>query len=304
MRPSERRREHPLRLASHANALQAMSMSPTGDLLEELAPNRRGNAGSDHDAIDVPPTDGDVQLHDGLVPTVISLSDLRRSSQSFLLDVVREQDGLFPYSTTVRDGAYVNDFEHPAAVRYTINSLLGLQAVASRDGSGVDSTDVQRLAETFWERHGKYTTNPADLGLLLVLLSEGAVADGRLTDLLAAVRGVVRSGAARRLTMQDLSWMLWGACTAAHAGTDGASAVAVELGDVVRESFLDPVSMFPRHDLSRYRRDVVSFGALTYFLRAMFELYRLTDDPRAKRIFHEGVRATLTCRGISVSGRG
>ena len=231
------------------------------------------------------------------IASALSPRDLCGFATSFLLDVVRGDDALFPYSTTVREGAYVNDFEHPAAIRYTINSLLGLKAAASREPRKAVPAEVEQLVDSFVRHHWDDVRNPGDLGLALVLLTAEGSTGPHAEEALRGVRAAMRAPALGRLTMQDVSWMLWGACAAAHGGADGAHALAVELGDLVLARFVDPGSRFPRHDLSRYRRDVVSFGALAYFLRAMFELARLTGDPRAMRAFEDGVATTVALQG-------
>jgi hypothetical protein len=227
----------------------------------------------------------------------LSPAELRRRAQSFLVEAVRREDGLFPYSTVVRNGAYVHDFDHPAAVRYTINSLLGLQASARRDPGALDPGDVSALTETFLEHHLERIGNPADLGLLLVLLCEGELSTRRANELLARLGSAARSRAATRLTMQEASWMLWGACSAADAGLASGPATARALADLILGRFVDPGSGLPRHSLRRYRGDIVSFGALTYFLRGMLEFSRLSEDPRARRTFERGVDAIVGIQG-------
>ena len=224
-----------------------------------------------------------------------SLTRLCSASRDFLLDVVRD-DGLFPYSTRPSNGVYVNDFDHPAAIRYSINSLLGLQAAALH-GSNGDAAEVGGLVETFLSHHADAIETPADLGLLLVLLAEGGLDSTRTKETLGRIHRLVDSDALSALTMQDVSWMLWGACAAARAGVDGASGTASEIAEVVLTRFVDPESLFPRHSLSRYRRDVVSFGALTYFLRGMREFSSLTGDVRATRVFEQGVRSIIGIQG-------
>ncbi len=231
------------------------------------------------------------------VESPLSMTQLCRASRAFLLEVVRPEDGLFPYSSRLRGSGYVNDFDHPAAVRYTINSLLGLQAAARSDPEELDPVAVERLAEKFLHRHGASIDNPADLGLLLVLLEELDLSRPRADKALGDVRSILRGPAVDRLTMQDVSWMLWGACAARRAGVPHATTLVHELRDLISTRFVDRQSGFPRHDLSRTRRDVVSFGALTYFLRGMAELYRLTEDPWARQTFEEGVRAVVAIQG-------
>jgi len=223
--------------------------------------------------------------------------ELRRKAQQFLFDVVRERDGMFPYSTTVADGEYVNDFDHAAAVRYSINSLVGLQAVARSEPGEIDAAAVDSLTAAFLDRRAADVTNPADIGLLLVLLAEGELSRPRALAALGDIRGLVARGAAERLTMQENSWMLWGASAAARAGLPGAGDVAVELGKAILGSFVDDTSGLPHHSLARYRRGVVSFGAVVYFLRAQHELSSAIGDERAGAAFARGVQAIVRTQG-------
>jgi hypothetical protein len=241
----------------------------------------------------------------------LSPAELRRRAQTFLTDVVRREDALFPYITIVRRGEYVHDFDHPSVIRYTINSLLGLQAAARQDPSQLDPAEVSALTTTFLERHLERIDNPADLGLLLVLLSEGEPATRLANELLARVDAAARSSAASRLTMQEVSWMLWGSCAAARAGLATGAATAGVIAELILNRFVDPGSGLPRHSLRRYRGDIVSFGALTYFLRAMFEFSQLSGDTRPQQAFERCVDAIVGIQGdrgewpwlISVRGR-
>jgi hypothetical protein len=210
---------------------------------------------------------------------------------------VAREDGLFPYSTLLADGAYVNDYAHPSAIRYSINSLLGLQEAAVREPRRGNIGEVSQLVERFLRNHYARIDDPADLGLLLVLLCGGDQSSPWIERALARVQDAARSPAVERMTMQTLSWMLWGACRAAHAGAARAAAVVGGLGDLVLARFVDPKTLMPRHTLARYRRDFVSFGAVTYFLRAMTELGDMRGDARASRAFDEGVRTMLAVQG-------
>src|SRR4051812_40990482 len=99
------------------------------------------------------------QPDQGIVPL-----DLRRDAQRFLFAVARERDGLFPYSTRVGNGGYINDFRHAGTLRYTINSLLGLQAAARRDPDETDVSTVEALTTAFLDHHADRVWDPADLG--------------------------------------------------------------------------------------------------------------------------------------------
>lgn len=226
----------------------------------------------------------------------LTLSELKREAASFLLETVR-RDGLFPYSTTVRGGTYVNDFDHPAAVRYSINSLLGLQAEALHGSGVVDRAEVSTLTETFLEHHADDVSSPADIGLLLVLLCEGEVSAWRAEKLLGRIGSWATKNGTPKLTMQEASWMLWGACAAARAGTPAAADTAGQLAELILGRFLEPSSGLARHSLGRYRRDLVSFGATAYFLRSLFEFARLSGDERAQQAFERGVEVVVGLQG-------
>lgn len=226
-----------------------------------------------------------------------AVAELRRKSQRFLLDVGRGEDGMFPYSTSVRDGSYVNRFDHPQTARYSINSLLGLQKALRTEPGQTDATSVNELTQAFLAAHASEITNPADLGLLLVLLCEAGLSEPLAVETLARVRAAATGASTAKLTMQELAWMLWGSCSAAHAGLADAEATASTLFRIVESEFADPDTGLPRHSTSRYRRGVVSFGAVVYYLRALHEYARLTGERRAVELFAEGVRRIVAIQG-------
>src|SRR5207253_3816707 len=122
-----------------------------------------------------------------------------------------------------------------------------------------------------------------DVGLLTVLHCEG----GRRAPLYALARAAER----RNLDMQDLSWLLWGACAARAAD------IAHSLFRRIDDEYVHPVTLLPRHTLSRYRSRIVSFGSLVYFLRAVREYSRAFDDERAATLFARGIDTALALQG-------
>ncbi len=122
---------------------------------------------------------------------------------------------LFSYSTSLdRDGHIVNDFRLPESLRYTITTYLGLTEAQRHRGPIEWFGNVADRVQEFLELHEDALTNPADQGLLLVLLaaanpSHPAVQRSlhRIERILAGKRAV------RGLNMQDLAWMLWGTAT-------------------------------------------------------------------------------------------
>jgi hypothetical protein len=207
-----------------------------------------------------------------------------------------ESSALFPYSTRLVDGRYVNDYGHPDAIRYTINSLLGLSAIARAGNHGVDSNDIMAMIEEFLDRQEPRVVTCADAGLLMLLLVEHGLPNSGLAGVwLERVGG--RASDPRSLNMQDLAWALWGACAATRAGLAGAEEMASAIFAAVRRDFLSTSSGLPRHTTNRYRRDIVSFGSLVYFLRAMHEFALTFDDRSAAELFEAGVRRALAIQG-------
>jgi hypothetical protein len=221
-------------------------------------------------------------------------TQLCRDSVAFLAESWSEELGLFPFSTAVVDGAYVHDYRQATAIRYTINTLLGLDEWARATGE-LAPGEVRAWTERFLGRQYDSIRSHADLGLLLVLLRE-ELDRAEARDALGRIERLVASGEARTLDMQSIAWMLWGLCAAA-AGSRAAERAAHDLFELLQRDFVDPRSLLPRHSASRLRRTAVSFGAIVYFLRSVHGYARLTGDTRAEAQFESGVRRVIEIQG-------
>jgi hypothetical protein len=225
------------------------------------------------------------------------LPQLLAGSVEHLLGVWDESRALFPYSTKVVDGCYVNDYEHQDAIRYSINSLLGLAEAARVGRPGPSAAEVEALAAQFLARHEDDIVTCADAGLLTLLLAEYGEPDapalaralGRLTTQLGRPVG--------ELNMQDLAWALWGSCAGIRAGLPDATELGRTAFGLIRSSLVVAATQLPRHSTRRYRRDIVSFGSLVYFLRAMHEYAETVGDDDAEALFNRGVGYALGLQG-------
>ena len=201
---------------------------------------------------------------------------------------------LFSYSTSLAGDEIVNDFEHPQAVRYTVNTLLGLSE-AERHGGPIDWLgDVRSRVDEFVERHGA-CLEVSDHSLLLVLLSRLDLEHAGVTPALAAVRSALDDRPLLRLNMQDLAWMLWG--TTRMADDERAEVLAHRIFGLIRRGFLDARTGLPRHSTALYRRNIVSFGSLVYFLRAMQEYADRFGSGEAQALFEGGAEQALRLQG-------
>ncbi len=213
-----------------------------------------------------------------------------------LIATWNEELALFPFSSRLRGSEIVNDYTNPTAVRYTINSLLGLLRNA-RSGAGlVTEPDVRALVESYFQRdHGREAL-AADRGLETLLLAELGADSGTVAARLRMAADALGRGTAH-LNMQDVAWILWGAAAAARADVPAARDVARRAFELIRTELVDAGTGLPRHTSQRYRRNVVSFGSLTYFLRAMHEAADALGEQRARDLFDSGVTRAIALQG-------
>lgn len=203
------------------------------------------------------------------------------------------QRALFSYSSSITERGFVNDFDHPQVMRYTINSLLGLQE-AVQAGETVES--YPQMLDAFIAKNVTFLDNWADRGLLLVLLTREKERGTDVARLLHEISGSLERDDPK-LDLQGLAWMLWGASAAARAGVYGAEEIARKLFSRLHFRYLDRDSLLARHSLQRYRRDLVSFGGTVYYLRALHEYATFTADEYAFTLFDHGVQRVMALQG-------
>ncbi len=207
------------------------------------------------------------------------------------------ETALFPFSSRLGGRGVEHTFDHPQTIRYTINSLLGLQRAAQSDAEDPLLQGSAWMVDRFVELHLAQTSNPADLGLLLLLLAEGGRDEQLLGHLASRISATLESRSAGAFTIQELGWMLWGSSVAARLGAPKSEELAHRVFGLVDERFVDPESLLARHNLSRHRSRVVSFGGTVYFLRSVYEYGILSGATRPARLFESGVRAMLQLQG-------
>lgn len=203
--------------------------------------------------------------------------------------------GRFPFSSRRVGTTLSHDYMHPASVRYTVNSLLGLAAAARNPTLGVTDGRVGVMLARFLACTSDRLLMPSDHGLLAILDRELSSEQALLSSRMRSIGALLRDPA--RLNMQDLAWLLWGAVAAYQAGVGAGADRAREALELILTARVDPGTGLPRHAGSRYRRNVVSFGSLVYFLRAMHEASVALGDARAQRLFEQGVARTISFQG-------
>ncbi len=223
------------------------------------------------------------------------LGGLCLGALEFLGNAVDREDGFFSYSSSLVDGAWVNDFENPLAVRYTINTLLGLREAARVDPAAPLAAEYPLLLDRFLARRAGSIRSAADFGLLLALLADEE-RERVEADAVARVDAFSRAEPTG-LNVQDAAWMLWGSTALARAGRRGAEPIAHRLAETIMERFAHPSSGLPVHTLARSRAHVVSFGSVVYFLRSLHEYGSTFGDERALGLYRRGVERIVSVQG-------
>jgi hypothetical protein len=225
------------------------------------------------------------------------LGELGSASATLLRSMYDPDTALFPFSSRLGDRDVEHTFDHPHTIRYTINTLLGIQRAAASDGDDPLLRGSGPMVDRFLALHLDQTSNPADLGLLLLLLAEGGHDEELLGDLVDRISTTFANRPAGAFTLQELGWMLWGSSVAARLGAPRAEELAHGVFSLVDERFVDSESLLARHNLNRHRSRVVSFGGTVYFLRSAYEYGLLSGVRRPARLFESGVAKMLRLQG-------
>ncbi len=227
------------------------------------------------------------------------MNSLSEGALSVLERVYSEETGLFPFTNRLAGGGYRSVFDHPQTVLSTVNCLLGLREAARH---APDHPFLKRTADmtrTFLRSHEDAVVDAGVVGLLTVLLAEDPEEDpAALARVLERVRRLAGDDSAlRRFTVQQMSWLLWGAVSAARRGLAEAESAAHRLFDAMTARFVKPGEALPRHTMGAPRGGIVSFGASVYYLRSLYGYGCLFGSSGAHAGFDRGVSALLAGQG-------
>lgn len=226
------------------------------------------------------------------------MNGLCQGALSLLERVYDKDSALYPFTNWLRGREYRSVYDHPMTIRSTINCLLGLQEARRHAPEEPFLSSVDDQTRLFLARHRERVVIPGDLGLLLVLLAEGHGDRTQATSTLERITAMVeRPPALRQLTVQDISWLLWGCVTAAGAGFAGTEQLSHQLFDVMTRHFCRRRGTLPSHRLTKGRFGIVSFGACTYFLRAVHDYAGWCDSSLARDLFDGALEAILAAQG-------
>ncbi len=201
--------------------------------------------------------------------------------------------GLFSYSTRIVAGSYLNDFQHPLKLRYTINTLLGIQQALRFYPL---DWKIDQLIAQFLQVNRAAITNPADCGLTLALLAR-ANHPGQ-QEFRSQLQKILQSKNVKNLTAQDLGWMLFGCTTAARISQHQPDiALADELYQIIRNRLVVPATGLPCFSLSGARRRCTSFGGVVYVLMSLAEYGNAFQHQPALDLFRHAAATVIGLQG-------
>jgi hypothetical protein len=222
------------------------------------------------------------------------MSQLVEKASKLLLNMFDERTALFSYSTCLQRGRYRNDFSHPSIYRYTINSLAGIQRAVKFYPHLWDFGDI---LERFLAHQLDNIKNQGDNGLLLAVLAE-AEHDNVKVQLKKIQKIIENKKVLLGCSLQDLCWILIGlSAYAKKSGSEVGRELSERVFNVLHQHYFNRGTLFPFHSLETYRRRFVSFGAIAYFLKALYEYSYVFSDKYTETIFRR-----LTSRIIDVQG--
>ena len=217
---------------------------------------------------------------------------LNRAS-GLLREMYDAHRGLFSYSTRIVNGKYENNFAHPKAQRYTINTLAGLNRL-SRVAPNL--WNFEQTLEKYLRYQGAHIRDPGDHGLLLYVLSE--CQHPSAANQYASVKRYANEVTFCRQDLQDACWQLYGLIAyARHFDSGEARVLADSCMEWLRARFLNRNTALPYHRSSGPRKRFVSFGGITYFLKALYEYGKAFDDDSSLTLFKKGVRTIVAHQG-------
>jgi hypothetical protein len=213
-----------------------------------------------------------------------------KNCEEILFKMYSKKLGLFSYSSRMDGDRLVNDFSDPTALRYTINSLLGLWrwSTTSRVEYSVDE-----LIDTFWNKYSAKVGNPGDAGLLLYLLvqADRSEAEQAYQRVMEHVRGLEQ---AVSLPLQEVAWLLVGTTAFEAKVKPTGETFSEKLYQIMVNRYVYPGSGWPMHTPGGFRSSFVSFGAVAYFLWALHEYWQLSKDEGALQLWKRGVEKVIS----------
>jgi hypothetical protein len=211
-----------------------------------------------------------------------------------LLAMYSDELDLFSSSTRVGPYGYVNEFVLRPALRYSAVSLLGLQKSFGVIGeSSRFPSMLDRFAKRYWTR----IDNVGDLGVLCSLLNsiEHPLERPVFEAIKASCAG---QDFIARSTVQEICQLLTALCEmhVRHA-SGGCESLAREIWSRLLTHYHYSKTGFCCHGPTWYRRAFVSFGGMTYYLRAVNDFGQTFEDESANGLYERVLKRVLELQG-------
>ncbi len=222
-------------------------------------------------------------------------SPLIKFSANLLTEMYSENKHLFSSSTKEKNNNYLHEYKKSEAIRYSINSLLGIKRFEEVYDQVLSIGSFADLLSDFNEKHRQSIKNLADRGLYLILIADD---NEKLTKKwLKKLEESCNKKNLESANLQECAWLLWGLSYTANVGYKKAHELADTVYEVIKNHYRDPGTGIPRYKVALYRNRFSSFGGLVYYLRSLYEYCQITEKSEPINLFQETLEKLLLLQG-------
>lgn len=221
-------------------------------------------------------------------------SQLLSNATDLLLGMHCPDRHMFSYSTRVEGCGYRNNFDDPGALRYSTVALLGLNRALPVLGQ---SEQFFPLLDGFVKAHWHEIESLGDLGVLCSVVSR--VRHPLAGVMLKALENrCVRDELIASLTAQEICQLLIALCEMhANGESTRCEALAQKVWRCLRSRFICETTGFCFHKTAWHRRNFISFGGITYYLRALHDFGKVFGEVTASRLFDVVLTQVVALQG-------
>ncbi len=197
---------------------------------------------------------------------------------STLKKMYDDERKIFSFSTKIINNNFYNDITNPLAIRYSIICIAGLYKLSKLQKL---DWDVNNLIMDFIKHNWDSIRNWGDKGLFLSVLSyfDKSKADQLFSDIHHSFQ---TEKDFTKLNLQEISWLLMGLVEYSKVQNQSKVLSYTEIVyKVIKKYYINVNAILPFNEPYSLRKSFVSFGAITYYLKSLYEYGKAFNDDDA-----------------------